>query len=620
MKTKIKEYLGGKVFTSVIVGLVLLTLVFMIVQCVPYFEIDFTNKKMSTMLVGKYSVDDGEWKNVDPTKTINEHFHKVTIKGKLDETAANFSTLAFSSKDIWFTLRSADGEYEITNRRNKPDMPEELFWPADRMLHTPGYDVTELSTETFPESVLNGKQDMILKVEYPYSMATQSFSDSCGVMYCQQDGLYNQLFFKSMPSFLLFVLVCFFGLFFFPVSSFVLGKVNYKYLCFGVLCFFWGLYMITQSLGDFLNLWITDVTICLFTVRMINYLFITMILLYFKSNLTKPTTRAIANCIVAVFFLSAAAAGVLHLTNTMDLTATKPNMFINTAVCVAVMLVLLCVETRGNRNALVFLLSWSPLLITLSLDILDQFIHLAGSRFFNYGLAITMAYQIVSLILDLRKQYKEAIRYQQIQKELYEAKVNVMVSQIQPHFMYNALTSIAMMCELDPKTAKEATITFAKYLRGNMDSLKQTAPVPFEQELEHLKKYLYIEKMRFDDLLNIEYDIQTTDFKLPLLSIQPLVENAVKHGVGMKEDGGTVRISSRETETAYEVVISDDGVGFDVNEQKNDGRSHIGMENTKKRLRDMCGGEVRIESVVGEGTTATVILPKEDQPNENTVS
>ncbi len=620
MKTKIKEYLGGKVFTSVIVGLVLFALVFMIVQCIPYFQTDFTNKKMSTILVGKYSVDGGKWKNVNPTKTINDHFHKATIKGRLDETAANFDTLAFSSKDVWFTLRSADGKFEISNRRNKPDMPEELFVPADRMICTPGYGVTEILTESFPKTVLNGKQDMIMEVEYPYSLATQSLSDCLGVMYCHQDGLYNQLFFKSMPSFLLFVLVCFFGLFFFPVSSFVLGKINYKYLCFGALCFFWGLYMITQSLGDFLNLWITDVTICLFVVRMTSYLFITVALLYFKSNLTKPVTRAIANCIVAVFFLSAAAAGVLHLTNTMDLTATKPNMFINTAVCVAVMLVLLCVETRGNRNALVFLLSWSPLLITLSLDILDQFIHLAGSRFFNYGLAIIMAYQIVSLILDLRKQYKEAIRYQQIQKELYEAKVNVMVSQIRPHFMYNALTSIAMMCELDPKTAKEATITFAKYLRGNMDSLKQTAPVPFAQELEHLKKYLYIEKMRFDDLLNIEYDIQTTDFKLPLLSIQPLVENAVKHGVGMKEDGGTVKISTHETETAYEVIISDDGVGFDVNSQKNDGRSHIGMENTKKRLRDMCGGEVIIESVVGEGTTVTVILPKEEQPNENTVS
>ena len=162
MKTKIKEYLGGKVFTSVIVGMVLLSLVFMIVQCIPYFQVDFTNKKMSTMLVGKYSVDGGEWKNVDPTKTINEHFHKVTIKGKLDETAANFSTLAFSSKDIWFTLRSADGKFEFSTRRSIPDIPEELFSPADRMFRTPGYDVTEILTESFPDTVLSGKQDMII--------------------------------------------------------------------------------------------------------------------------------------------------------------------------------------------------------------------------------------------------------------------------------------------------------------------------------------------------------------------------------------------------------------------------------------------------------------------------
>ena len=619
MKTRIKDILGGKVFTTVIVGFVLLALAFTIVQCVPFFSGDFTNDRMSTMLNGKYSVDGGEWTDITTSQNINDHFHKVTIKGKLDETAALFDLLAVSSKDVWFTLRSADGEYEITNRRSEPDIPEGNFLSADRMQSTPGYGVFEISTEIFPDSVLNGKQEMILEVEYPYSMATQSFSSCFGVMYCREDGLYNQLFFKSMPSFMLFVLVCFFGLFFFPVSSFLLGKVNYKYLCFGALCFFWGLYMITQSLGDFLNLWITDVTICLFTVRMISYLFITVIFLYLKSNLQKPLTRVIANCTIAVYFISAITVGILHLTNTMDLTATRPNMFVNIAVCSLAMIVLLCAETRGNRNAVLFLLSWSPLMLTLLLDILDQFIHLAGERFFNYGLAITMAYQIVSLILDLHKQYKEAIRYQQVQKELYEAKVSVMISQIQPHFMYNALTSIAMMCQIDPDTAQEATVTFADYLRGNMDSLKQTAPVPFTQELEHLKKYLYIEKLRFDDLLNVEYDIQATDFVLPQLSIQPLVENAVKHGVGMKEDGGTVKISTRETETSYEVVIEDDGVGFDVNEQKDDGRSHVGMENTKKRLHDMCGAQVVITSVIGEGTTARVILPKEEQPNENTV-
>ena len=225
---------------------------------------------------------------------------------------------------------------------------------------------------------------------------------------------------------------------------------------------------------------------------------------------------------------------------------------------------------------------------------------------------------ISDLALEIDRYNKENLK---VQKDLYDAEVQIMVSQIRPHFMYNALTSIAMMCELDPMTAKKATIAFADYLRGNMDSLKQTRPVPFTTELEHLKNYLYIEKLRFDYLLNIEYDIQATDFELPLLSIQPLVENAVKHGVGMKKGGGTVKISSVEKESAFEVIISDDGVGFDMNApKKDDGRSHVGMENTRKRLKEMCGAEIIIESEVGKGTTARVIIPKKEGKNEDTVS
>ena len=226
---------------------------------------------------------------------------------------------------------------------------------------------------------------------------------------------------------------------------------------------------------------------------------------------------------------------------------------------------------------------------------------------------------ISDMSLEIDRYNKENLR---VQKDLYDAKVQIMVSQIRPHFMYNALTSIAMMCELDPMTAKKATIAFADYLRGNMDSLKQTRPVPFETELEHLKNYLYIEKLRFDYLLNIEYDIQATGFELPLLSIQPLVENAVKHGVGMKKGGGTVKISSVETDSAFEVIVSDDGVGFDVNApKKDDGRSHVGMENTKRRLKEMCKADIVITSEVGKGTTARVIIPKkEGKANEDTVS
>ena len=204
------------------------------------------------------------------------------------------------------------------------------------------------------------------------------------------------------------------------------------------------------------------------------------------------------------------------------------------------------------------------------------------------------------------------------EKELYESKVKIMVSQIQPHFMYNALSSIAMLCKINPDTANKATITFAQYLRGNMDSLKQTAPIPFEQELEHLKKYLYIEELRFGKKLNIEYDIQATDFVLPQLTIQPLAENAVKHGLSKKRGGGTLTIATRETENAFEVIVSGDGTGFDVNEKKNDGRSHVGMENVTRRLREMCGADVVITSEVGKGTEAKIIIPKENN-NENTL-
>ena len=213
-----------------------------------------------------------------------------------------------------------------------------------------------------------------------------------------------------------------------------------------------------------------------------------------------------------------------------------------------------------------------------------------------------------------RENVRIAEEREKTKKELYEAKVSVMVSQIQPHFMYNALSSIAMMCTIDPETAQEATVTFADYLRGNMDSLKQTAPVPFEMELEHLKKYLYIEQLRFGKKLQVEYDLPVMNFRVPMLSIQPLVENAVKHGVGMKKKGGTVVISTRETDTAYQVIIRDDGVGFDPDAKKEpDGRSHVGMENTRKRLMDLCGAGIITESVIGEGTTVTITLLKDVQ-------
>ncbi len=341
--------------------------------------------------------------------------------------------------------------------------------------------------------------------------------------------------------------------------------------------------------------------------------------LFFLLYYSKAKSRAVSAVLTICVTISVIVCAALHIFAVSDLVVTGAYVNIFMGITAVVFIVLLSREIRSSRQALLSMIMWTPMIMALILDIFNQFISFSSLHFFTYGLAVTMIAQIVRTVFDLCRKYLESIHYQQMQKELYEAKVQVMVSQIRPHFMYNALSSIAMLCKIKPETAYEATIKFSDYLRGNMDSLKQTAPVPFKKELEHLEKYLYIEKLRFGKKLSIEYDIQEDNFEIPLLSVQPLVENAVKHGVGMKDDGGTVTIASRETDDSFEVIVSDDGVGFDVNEVKDDGRSHVGMENTKRRLKDMCNAEVVITSTVGEGTTAKIIIPKvkEETKNEN---
>lgn len=194
--------------------------------------------------------------------------------------------------------------------------------------------------------------------------------------------------------------------------------------------------------------------------------------------------------------------------------------------------------------------------------------------------------------------------------KLEEARLNLMFSQIRPHFMYNSLTAIAQLCTIDPKRAQRATIDFSNYLRGNLDSVNYTQPIPFSQELKHLKTYLSLEILRFDDKLNVEYDIETEEFLVPVLSVQPLVENAVKHGICKKNDIGTVKVSAKETEDAYIVEVKDDGVGFDPNEPLDDGKSHIGVSSVRSRIESMMGGKLEIESEVGVGTRSVLTIPK----------
>lgn len=190
-------------------------------------------------------------------------------------------------------------------------------------------------------------------------------------------------------------------------------------------------------------------------------------------------------------------------------------------------------------------------------------------------------------------------------------RVQLMLSQIKPHFLYNSLGAIEELCTSDPPTAKAATVKFARYLRGNMDSIGQEGEIPFERELEHTRLYLELEQLRFEDALRVRYDITCTGFTIPPLTLEPLAENAVRHGVRGNPDGrGAVTIATREYPDRFEISVSDDGPGFDPGEVPADEDSHVGIQNVRDRLSQMCGGTLKVASEPGAGTTATIILPR----------
>ena len=217
-------------------------------------------------------------------------------------------------------------------------------------------------------------------------------------------------------------------------------------------------------------------------------------------------------------------------------------------------------------------------------------------------LSIIIAIEVLFLFVNVKKN----IQLINEANKTKEAEVKLMVSQIQPHFIYNTLSSISTLIKIDPEKAQKGLDDFTEYLRANLSSISQTGLISFEDELKHIETYLSLEKMRFDERLNVVYDIKVKNFSVPPLSIQPIVENAVKHGILKKLEGGTLTLRTYEDNDAYIVEIIDDGVGFDVSDLSLSKGDHVGMGNVRYRLSTMCKGELNVFSNVGKGTTAVV--------------
>lgn len=222
----------------------------------------------------------------------------------------------------------------------------------------------------------------------------------------------------------------------------------------------------------------------------------------------------------------------------------------------------------------------------------------------------SMATALLLLYFGRQQELEEQVLQQKL--ELSNSRTKLLLGQIQPHFIFNSLLAIQQLCEEDPQKAEQAVGDFSEYLRGNLNAMTNDLLIPFTQELEHIRCYLALEQADPASQIKVDYNLETTDFSLPQLTVQPLVENAVRHGIKMKPEGGTVTISTKQTSSGWTVTVQDNGVGFAAVTPQQKQRRSVGLENVRIRLTAQCGGTLHIET--GEwGTTATVFIPKPTQ-------
>ncbi|MBQ6002603.1 MAG: histidine kinase [Synergistaceae bacterium] len=252
-------------------------------------------------------------------------------------------------------------------------------------------------------------------------------------------------------------------------------------------------------------------------------------------------------------------------------------------------------ERLSRKAFLSFLITLLPITCVL---VMDMFIELYP--LIDISIVIS-ALSMYSLILS--DQIEQDL---QRQREIANQRASIMVLQMRPHFIYNTMTSIYCLCKQDPQLAQQVIMDFTTYLRKNFSAISSATPITFSSELEHTRAYLAVEQAQYEDSLFVDYDIQHKYFRVPPLTLQPIVENAIKHGRDPYAGPFRISIRTRKTDSGSEIVVADNGRGFDP---ADDSEPHIALKNIQERLEMMCNGEMTITPNDGGGTVVTVIIP-----------
>ena len=223
-----------------------------------------------------------------------------------------------------------------------------------------------------------------------------------------------------------------------------------------------------------------------------------------------------------------------------------------------------------------------------------------------YGLLmIVIGTSIGAMMMFIYIQRDQIEHHLRQQEEIIHQRNSIRVLQMRPHFIYNTMTSIYYLCKQDSDKAQQVILDFTSYLRRNFTAIAKEDTVPFMEEMEHTRAYLAVEQVRFEGKLFVEFETPHTSFRLPPLTLQPIVENAVKHGVDPDMEPLHIFIRTRRTDKGNEITVEDTGPGFNTTDNAD---PHIALDNIRQRLEVMCGGSLSISARSGGGTVVTIVV------------
>lgn len=243
------------------------------------------------------------------------------------------------------------------------------------------------------------------------------------------------------------------------------------------------------------------------------------------------------------------------------------------------------------------------------LDLLNYYTGIVTSKLLFVLLAVFIyvllgGFQMFTIYMKQRQDLEEK------ETQLTMSRITTMMSQIRSHFVFNVLNAISGMCKYDPEKADETVVRFSRYLRSNIDIMEDDKNVPFLQEMERLEDYVVLEQIRFGDRIEFTTELEADQFVIPPLILQPIVENAIKHGVSKRPEGGKIHLQTRDMGRNIVITITDNGIGFPM--EALDKSTSVGLRNIRFRLYHLVGGTMDIKSQLGVGTVVALTIPKEE--------